>query len=128
MFEIYVKSVLIENVIQFHCGFARTLESKCIRISPTDGSKPRVSETNWCIMRRLMCALHRSLMLPSNQDEDQLSGEGGWKEWLSDVTDERTLFLRPVSRFVLTLSNMGGSLSTLKKKPLGALHSLHFIF
>ena len=67
-------------------------------------------------------------MLPSNQDEDQLSGEGGWKEWLSDVTDERTLFLRPVSRFVLTLSNMGGSVGTLKKKPLGALHSLHFIF
>ena len=36
----------IENVAQFHCGCARTLESKCIRISPTDGSQPRVSEAN----------------------------------------------------------------------------------
>ena len=36
LIEIYVKSVHIENVSQFHCGCARTLESQYIRIKIKD--------------------------------------------------------------------------------------------
>ena len=36
LIEIYFKSVNIENVSQFHCGCARTLESQYIRIKIKD--------------------------------------------------------------------------------------------